>query len=34
VAEDEFTKTAEKINQRATQIGTEADYHEKWGHER
>jgi hypothetical protein len=34
VAEEEFAKTAAKINHRAAQIGTEADYHEKWGHER
>ena len=30
-AEDEFRKTAQKINHRAKQIGTEADYDEKWG---
>ena|SRR5438128_502112 len=30
-AEDEFRKTAQKINRRAEQIGTEADYDEKWG---
>ena len=30
-AEDQFRKTAHKINQRAKQIGTEADYDEKWG---
>jgi hypothetical protein len=30
-AEDEFRKTAQKINARAKQIGTEADYDEKWG---
>jgi hypothetical protein len=30
-AEDEFRKTAQKINQRAKQIGTEGDYDEKWG---
>jgi hypothetical protein len=30
-AADEFRKTAQKINQRAKQIGTEADYDEKWG---
>jgi len=34
VGEEEFSKTAKKINHRAAQIGTEADYHEKWGHER
>ena len=28
---DEFRKTARKINDRARQIGTEADYDEKWG---
>jgi hypothetical protein len=31
VGEDEFRKTARKINDRARQIGTEADYDEKWG---
>ncbi len=31
VAEKEFTTTAHKINRRAEQIGTEADYDEKWG---
>jgi hypothetical protein len=34
IAEDEFRETARKINQRATQIGTEADYDETWGPER
>jgi hypothetical protein len=34
VAEEEFRKTAREINLRAAQIGTEADYHETWGHER
>lgn len=29
--EDEFSKTARKINARAREIGTEADYDEKWG---
>jgi hypothetical protein len=29
--EEEFRKTAKKINRRAGQIGTEADYDEKWG---
>ncbi len=31
VGEAEFGKTARKINRRAEQIGTEADYDEKWG---
>jgi hypothetical protein len=31
VAESEFSKTAHGINQRAQQIGTDADYDEKWG---
>jgi hypothetical protein len=31
VAEEEFATTARKINSRAKQIGTEADYDEKWG---
>jgi len=31
IAEDEFRETARKINQRAQQIGTEADYDETWG---
>lgn len=31
VAEEEFATTARKINHRAQQIGTEADYDEKWG---
>src|SRR5262252_4946348 len=30
VGEDEFRKTARKINRRATKIGTDADYDEKW----
>jgi len=30
-AEVEFRKTAQKINSRTKQIGTEADYDEKWG---
>lgn len=34
VGEDEFARTARKINQRAIQVGTEADYDEKWGHEK
>jgi len=29
--EDEFRKTARKINRRAVEIGTEADYDERWG---
>jgi hypothetical protein len=31
VGEDEFRRTAHKINRRATHIGTDADYDEKWG---
>ena len=31
VGQDEFRKTARKINQRAEAIGTDADYHEQWG---
>jgi hypothetical protein len=31
VGEDEFRKTAHKINRRAAKIGTDADYDEKWG---
>jgi hypothetical protein len=34
IGEEEFRKTARKINQRATQIGTDADYDEKWGNGR
>ena len=34
VGEDEFCKTAKAINHRAVLVGTEADYHEKCGHER
>jgi hypothetical protein len=30
-AENEFRKTARKINHRATEVGTEADYDEAWG---
>ena len=30
-AEEEFGKTARRINRRAEEIGTEADYDEKWG---
>ena len=32
VGEEEFCKTARKINRRASRIGTAADYDEKWGH--
>jgi hypothetical protein len=31
VGEDEFRKTAHKINRRARAISTDADYDEKWG---
>src|SRR5207247_7051080 len=31
LGEEEFRETAHKINGRAKQIGTEADYDEKWG---
>jgi hypothetical protein len=31
VGKDEFRKTAKKINRRAEQIGTNADFDEKWG---
>jgi len=31
VGEEEFRKTAHKINRRAQAIGTEADYDERWG---
>jgi hypothetical protein len=31
IAREEFGVTARKINQRARQIGTEADYDETWG---
>lgn len=31
LADDEFATTARTINQRAMQIGTEADYDESWG---
>jgi len=34
IGEDEFGKTARKINRRATEIGTDADYDEKWGNGR
>lgn len=30
-AEEEFAKTARKINSQAKKIGVEADYDEKWG---
>ena len=31
VGEEEFGKTAKEINDRAAEIGTQADYDEKWG---
>ena len=31
VGRDEFRKTAHKINHRAAQIGTDADFDETWG---
>ena len=31
VGEEEFRKTARKINRRAAQIGTEADFDDTWG---
>jgi hypothetical protein len=31
LGEDEFGKTARKINSRAKKIGAEADFDEKWG---
>jgi hypothetical protein len=31
LAEEEFTKTAHKINERAKVIGTDPNYDEKWG---
>ena len=31
VGEDEFRKTAHKINRRARTLGTDANYDEKWG---
>jgi hypothetical protein len=31
VGEEEFGKTARKINRRAARIGTAADFDEKWG---
>ena len=30
-AEEEFSKTARKINSQAKEIGTDADYDDKWG---
>jgi hypothetical protein len=30
-AEEEFSKTARKINRRAGEVGTDANYDEKWG---
>ncbi len=30
-AEEEFARTARKINSRAKEIGTETNYDEKWG---
>jgi hypothetical protein len=34
VGKEEFSKTAKKINRRAAQIGTEADFDEAWGAKR
>jgi hypothetical protein len=34
VGEDEFRKTARKINRRARAVGTDADYDEQWGSRR
>jgi hypothetical protein len=34
VGEQEFARTARKINQRAEKLGTEADYDEKWANGR
>ena len=31
VGDEEFCKTAKKINHRAAQVGTKADYDEEWG---
>src|SRR5262249_48610550 len=31
LGKEEFRKTAHKINRRAAQVGTEADYDETWG---
>ena len=32
LGEEEFRKTARKINRRAAELGTAADYDETWGH--
>jgi hypothetical protein len=32
LGEEDFRKTAKKINRRAAEIGTEANYDETWGH--
>ena len=32
IGQEEFRVTAHRINRRAKQIGTEADYEESWGH--
>jgi hypothetical protein len=34
VGKEEFSKTAKKINRRAAEIGTEADYDDAWGAKR
>jgi hypothetical protein len=31
VGEEEFRKTAKKINRRAAQVGTDANFDDKWG---
>ncbi len=31
ISQEEFRKTAQKINSRAKKIGTDADFDEKWG---
>lgn len=31
LGEEEFSKTVKQINRRAKEIGTEADYDDKWG---
>jgi hypothetical protein len=31
VGKEEFIKTAKKINRRAAQLGTDADFDERWG---
>ncbi len=31
VGEEEFARTARKINRKASQLGTDADYDERWG---